>query len=101
MGVDGTSWCAAHKPKAKVHGSQGKRKTGRKGVEDRERIKRRDKGVCQKCLKQGQFRPGTEVDHIVSFENGGEDSDENKWLLCTKCHKAKSASERRSKGRGG
>lgn len=101
LGVDGSGWCADHKPKANSHGSAGKRKTGRRGVEDRERIKRRDKGVCQQCLNEGKFIPGKEVDHIVSLENGGEDSDENKWLLCTKCHKAKSASERRVKGRGG
>lgn len=101
LAASGTGWCADHKPKPKDHGSAGMRKTGRKGVADRERIRRRDEGLCQMCLKAGKITLGTQVDHIKSFEDGGADTDENKWLLCTKCHKAKSASERRAAGRGG
>lgn len=99
--TDGSSWCADHKPKRNDHGSFGKRKTGRQGVKDRERIKRRDQGLCQMCLKEGKLKVGTEVDHIISLAQGGEDDDENKWLLCTGCHHAKTASERRAAGRGG
>lgn len=99
--TDGTARCAEHKPKSNAHGSVGKRSTGRKGVADRERIKRRDKGICQQCLKDGKIKPGTEVDHIIRLSAGGQDDDANKWLLCARCHAAKTAAERRRAGRGG
>lgn len=70
-------------------------------MKDRERIKRRDNGVCQQCLENGVIREGSEVDHIIPLSQGGQDTDENKRLLCTPCHKAKSAKERRKAGRGG
>lgn len=99
--VRGAAYCDQHKPKRGTHGSAGQRRTGRQGIKDRERIKRRDYGLCQDCLDIGIIRAGTEVDHTIPLSLGGADSDENKRLLCTQCHKAKSARERRAAGRGG
>ena len=99
--VRGAAYCETHKPKQGPHGSVGQRKTGRQGVKDRDRIKRRDCGLCQTCLECGVIRQGTEVDHTIPLSQGGADSDENKRLLCTQCHKAKSARERQRLGRGG
>lgn len=91
---DGSSRCASHKP-PKIHGSAGRRKTGRQGVADRERIRRRDHGLCQEHLKRGILVQGTQVDHIIRLDAGGPDTDSNKQLLCDACHKAKSRHERR------
>lgn len=91
------AWCIEHKPIRGYgkHGSEGKRKTGRNGVADRARIHRRDNGLCQHCLCRGIVMPGTEVDHITPLSDGGADDDSNKQLLCSACHKAKTAVERR------
>ncbi|MGW4325438.1 HNH endonuclease [Nocardia sp. NPDC004573] len=49
-----------------------------------DRIRRRDKGICQNC-----GRPGHDVDHDKNVAAGGTDEDENLQVLCTECHKAK------------
>ena len=67
-------------------------------MKDRERIKRRDLGLCQACYANGVLTEGTQVDHIVPLAAGGGDDDSNKQLLCTRCHKAKSAAERYTLG---
>lgn len=74
--------------------------TGRHGVIDRERIRRRDKGLCQECLRNGRASIGHQVDHIVPLSAGGSDTDGNKELLCLDCHKAKSRAERRARAGG-
>lgn len=99
--IDSGGYCAEHaKELNRDHGSAGVRRTGRKGVKDRDRIKRRDNGLCQHCLNEGRLTIGTQVDHIVPLAFGGSDTDDNKQLLCDACHKAKSRLELR-KGRGG
>ena len=65
------------------------RTRGRRGVEDRHRILRRDNGICQRCLKAGRITPATQVDHIEPLHKGGPDSDENKQSLCDPCHAEK------------
>lgn len=67
-----------------------KRKTGRAGVADRERIRQRDKWICQEC---GQITPDLHVDHIVPLAEGGTDTDSNKRCLCIPCHDRKTAIE--------
>ena len=52
------------------------------------------------CLKRGIVTVGTEVDHIVPLSMGGDDSDENKQLLCSDCHRLESFVETRRR-RGG
>lgn len=55
------------------------------------RIRARDKYTCQDC---GIAVRTGEVDHILSLENGGDNSDENQRLLCLECHKKKTAKDR-------
>jgi len=77
------------------------RKRGSAGVADRERIRRRDCGLCQACLVKGITALGAAVDHKVPLWAGGSDADSNKWLLCTPCHDAKTADEARQRAAGG
>lgn len=76
------------------------RKRGWAGVKDRERIRKRDCGLCQECKRNGKVAVGAAVDHIVPLWKGGSDDDLNKELLCTPCHDAKTAGEARERARG-
>ena len=68
---------------------QAPRIRGRKWMAIRDRIKRRDCGLCQECKRHGRIKPGTEVDHIVALTNGGTNDDDNLELLCAGCHETK------------
>lgn len=67
----------------------------------RARIVKRDKGLCQCCLKAGRVTIGREVDHKTPKAEARRlrwtqeqiDADGNLWLLCTPCHKAKTAAD--------
>lgn len=76
------------------------RKRGSAGVRDRDRIRRRDCGLCQECKRNGNVAMGAAVDHIVPLWKGGSDDDANKELLCAPCHDVKSAREARERARG-
>ena len=76
------------------------RKRGSAGVRDRDRIRRRDCGLCQECKRNGRVAMGAAVDHIVPLWKGGSDDDVNKELLCTPCHDVKSAREARERAGG-
>lgn len=76
------------------------RKRGSAGVRDRERIRKRDCGLCQACRRNNLPRLGTQVDHIVPLWQGGSDDDTNKELLCDPCHAEKTAREARERARG-
>ncbi len=65
------------------------------------RILKRDKGLCQECLRRGAITEATCVDHVRALAHGGDDSDANLESLCTPCHSAKTARERLSGGQGG
>lgn len=77
------------------------RKRGSAGVKDRKRIAARDFGLCVLCTANGFVRRGSVVDHIVPLWAGGSDEDENKQLLCTECHDAKTAREAAVRASGG
>ena len=65
---------------------------GREAQRIRKRIALRDGFTCQNpsCgLVTVQF----EIDHIVPLHLGGAESDENRQLLCIKCHAIKTANE--------
>jgi len=64
------------------------RKRGSAGVRDRDRIRKRDCGLCQNCGHLGSV-----VDHKKPLWAGGSDEDDNKWVLCPVCHDAKSKVE--------
>ncbi|MFI8452157.1 HNH endonuclease [Streptomyces erythrochromogenes] len=75
----------------------GPRNTWREGLPSnwktiRERVIRRDKGLCQGVLSEGGLcgHPGTDVDHI---RPGNDHSMGNLQLLCTWCHKRKTQAE--------
>ena len=73
---------------------------GRPWRRKRERILRRDKGLCQPCFRAGRITPALEVDHIVNVAQGGDDSDDNLEAICRPCHQAKTLEEAR-RGRDG
>lgn len=77
------------------------RKRGSAGVKDRNRIRKRDCGLCQMCEAAGRVSLGTEVDHKVALADGGSDTDDNKWLLCTPCHGEKTTREAAERATGG
>lgn len=59
----------------------------------REHVMRRDKRLCQVCMRSGKLTPATEVDHITPKAKGGEDDERNLQAICTHCHAAKTARE--------
>lgn len=76
----------------------------------RERILRRDNGLCQECLRNGVLtavgdKPFSAwCDHVIPKAEGGTDDDENLQTLCRSCHQAKTDREKlrgRGRGRGG
>jgi 5-methylcytosine-specific restriction protein A len=68
----------------------------------RERILRRDNGVCQceECQAALAPRLASVVDHIVPLWEGGAESDENRQSLHPDCHARKTAEEARRRAGG-
>ena len=73
---------------------------GWRGVKDRDRIRERDCGLCQECLRQGRTSVGVAVDHKRPLWDHGTDHDSNKELLCQPCHDAKTAREAIARAKG-
>lgn len=71
-------------------GSSPHRTRGRTWQQTRQRILRRDGGVCHVC-----HRPGAgEVDHVIALAHGGTDADDNLAAIHrTPCHTAKTQHE--------
>ena len=97
---DGSGYCATHQGDRKLgkfaddrRGSRQERGYGAEWEGTRKRILRRDKGLCQVCLKAGKFRPARQVDHIVPKFEGGTEDDDNLQSICLDCHKVKTAAE--------
>lgn len=57
------------------------------------KVLERDHYICQAHLKRGVYVPGNDVDHIVSKAKGGGDDMENLRILCSACHRHKTATE--------
>ena len=68
--------------------------------QNRERILKRDNGLCVHCLAAGKATIATEVDHIIPLFKGGTDDDDNKQSLCHPHHSDKSARDMGKKARG-
>lgn len=101
---DGTSRCAAHKVVAgrfadRRRGSRHERGYGTAWDKVREQILRRDNGICQPHLQQGDVHQGTHVDHKVNKAEGGTDDHANLWCVCADWHRSKTAREG-ARGRG-
>ena len=52
-------------------------------------ILRRDKYLCQPCVRDGYTTTAQEVDHIIPKAKGGTDDEDNLQSICTPCHKHK------------
>ena len=57
----------------------------------RERVLRRDHGLCQRCLRANRVQAGNECHHIKPKAQGGTDDMENLETLCHDCHEAADA----------
>lgn len=66
----------------------------------RARILKRDRGLCQECLRRGAVTEANNVDHIVAKAHGGGNREDNLESLCAPCHRSKTATEART-GSGG
>lgn len=103
---DGSGYCQKHRDDRSTgkfgddrRGSRQERGYGAEWERTRKRILRRDKGLCQPCLKQGRPRPAKQVDHILPKFEGGTDDDGNLQAICVGCHQDKTAGEaKRARG---
>lgn len=77
--------------------SETKRTRGRAWMTKRERILKRDSGLCQACKAAGRLKLAFEVDHIVELADGGTDDDTNLQSLCVECHKDKTERSKRAR----
>lgn len=67
------------------------RTRGRAWMTIRERVMKRDCGLCQQCKREGRLQLAEQVDHKVEHADGGSDDDSNLEALCGDCHKVKTA----------
>lgn len=96
---DGSSRCQAHKVRDgsfadRRRGSRHERGYGTTWDKTRERIMRRDGGLCQPSLRHGLIVFASHVDHIVPKAQGGTDDDDNLQAISAHVHAAKTAAER-------
>ncbi|WP_369115069.1 HNH endonuclease [Edwardsiella tarda] len=96
--TDRSGYCDEHRNTGWENHQQGKsrheRGYGNKWSLIRVRILKRDKYLCQECLRSGRAVSATTVDHIQPKSHGGTDDDSNLEALCWPCHRAKTARER-------
>ena len=56
----------------------------------RKMAKKFSRGFCELCLIREDDLPRSEsleAHHVVEYQDGGEATRENTWVLCTACHK--------------
>ncbi|EGT4335026.1 HNH endonuclease [Cronobacter malonaticus] len=96
--TDRSGYCEAHRNEGWQQHQRGlsrhQRGYGSKWDVIRARIHKRDRHICQACLRNGRPRPAETVDHIIPKAHGGTDDDANLEALCWPCHKRKTATER-------
>lgn len=68
----------------------------------RDRILRRDNGLCQcdTCKAQGRDLPAHEVEHRIPLWKGGVEHDDNRYAINRDCHKVKTSQEAKERARG-
>ncbi len=73
----------------------GSERGGHKWRKLRDSIMKRDKHVCQVCLrmKPPRYTTATQVDHILNKARGGTDAPSNLQAICKPCHEDKTAVE--------
>ena len=93
--------CEDHQPKdgwtkwSKEQGTTKQRGYGKRWERIRRVVLRRDKHLCQECLRNGIFKAGNQCDHIKPKSEGGTDELDNLQILCENCHKQKTLLERK------
>ncbi|XES82777.1 HNH endonuclease [Franconibacter pulveris] len=96
--TDRSGYCEAHRNEGWQQHQRGlsrhQRGYGNKWEIIRARILKRDRHICQACLRNGRPRPAETVDHIIPKAHGGTDDEANLEALCWPCHKRKTATER-------
>lgn len=104
--TDRSGHCDEHKStengwakREKLRGNRHARGYGKEWERTRARILRRDRYLCQPCLRAGRATTANEVDHITAKEHGGTEEDANLQAICLACHKAKTARERNNHGK--
>ena len=68
-------------------------KSGHAWAKIRDRILRRDCGLCQPCKWVGRLTLAEQVDHIMPVSKGGGDEDGNLQSICLTCHDDKTRSD--------
>jgi len=95
--IDRSGCCDKHKHSGwedhQVGRSAAQRGYGSAWRKLRKLIINRDKGLCQEHQRRGQAVVGNDVDHIKAKSQGGTDAPSNLELLCTACHRSKTAYE--------
>ena len=59
----------------------------------RQRILRRDFGLCQPCKRAGLLTPAQQVDHIVPVSKDGGNEESNLESICLACHDDKTRAD--------
>lgn len=72
-----------------------KRTRGSAWMATRDKVFRRDRGLCQPCERAGRVTLAEQVDHILPLCLGGTDDLSNLEAICPACHQAKTAAEGR------
>lgn len=75
------------------------RMRGRAGLARRDRVLKRYP-ICAIHEANSQVEISTIADHRHAIADGGEDTEEQMWGLCTECHDRKSAEEASRRARG-
>jgi len=90
----GVSRCEAHRqPRWDGRPNAGERGYGQAWRVRRERVLKRDGGLCVPCRQDGRLVPATMVDHIRPKYLGGDDDDANLRAICRRCHDTKTGQE--------
>lgn len=97
--TDSSGYCDKHRNEGWVQHQRGRSRQqqgyGRAWEILRARILKRDKYLCQTCLRQGIATEAKAVDHIKAKAFGGTDEETNLESICKQCHLIKTARERR------
>ncbi|HHL0201241.1 HNH endonuclease [Raoultella ornithinolytica] len=97
--TDPSGYCESHKGEGwkqyKPGQTRHQRGYGTKWEIIRERVLKRDSGLCQDHMKRGIVKQASCVDHIIPKAQGGTDADSNLQSLCWSCHATKTGKEGR------
>ncbi len=70
-----------------------KRTRGAAWMAIRDKVFKRDCGICVECTRHGRITVATQVDHVKPLAMGGTDDLDNLESICHQCHSVKTAAE--------